>query len=332
MYPDIDSEKNQFSGKIFIYSLEGDFINGFRVKDGYFVSKFIKKNNTANKSFGNNTYNSRTVDGEGLNEVIIINSYYSPKNVITDLQLPNDWEIGGNAGSDYGMGWDYNSGGGGSTPPNDPCSTGTTTTTISQNSQYTTASTSIATASVDGKEHSITLGKDTDGQMTQSPMNNGGMNSVAVNTSWPGAFAAIHNHITDTPPSTGDIYAAITLNETSSDFTTSFINVPDGSYSIVVNNLGLAQAFVSEYPADISSGYSPEFPMKIFDEIDIIQAYHTGSSAEGKMQAVSFVLDKYNSGITILKQDSDGNFKPFKIEETINSDGSKTYTLIPCNN
>ncbi len=118
MYPDIDSEKDQFSGKIFIYSLEGDFINGFRVKDGYFVSKFIKKNNTAKKSFGNNTYNSRTV-GEGeLNEVIIINSYHSPKNVITDLQLPNDWEIGGNAGSDYAMGWDYNSGGGGdsSTP------------------------------------------------------------------------------------------------------------------------------------------------------------------------------------------------------------------------
>lgn len=53
---------------------------------------------------------------------------------------------------------------------------------------------------------------------------------------------------------------------------------------------------------------------------------------EGRMQAVSFISDKYNAGISILKQDSDGNFKPFKIEETLNPDGSKTYTLIPCNN
>lgn len=38
------------------------------------------------------------------------------------------------------------------------------------------------------------------------------------------------------------------------------------------------------------------------------------------------ILDKYNAGITLLKQDSDGNFKPLKTEETINPDDSKTYT------
>ena len=34
--------------------------------------------------------------------------------------------------------------------------------------------------------------------------------TAASNTSWPGAFADIHNHTTDGPPSTNDIvYAAV---------------------------------------------------------------------------------------------------------------------------
>lgn len=218
-------------------------------------------------------------------------------------------------------------------PPKDPCSTGPATTTISQSSSYINANTSITTASADGNEHSITLGKDSSGNITQAPMNNGRPNSVAVNTSWPGAFADIHNHTTDTPPSSGDIYAAVEKNETNSDYTTSFVNVPDGSYAIVVSNLALAQEFVTSYPSETIPGYNPEFPDVILDEIYALRySMGSGSSVENYMRAVSFLLDKYESGITILKRDSDGNYKAFKVEETVNQDGSKTYTVIPCNN
>lgn len=190
------------------------------------------------------------------------------------------------------------------------------------------------TASADGNEHSITLGRDVHGNITQAPMNNGSPNIVATNTSWPGAFADIHNHTTNGPPSSNDIvYAAVKKNEINSEHITSFVNLPDGSYAIVVTDLSAAHNFVVAYPADISLNYPPEFPDAILDEIYSLRySMGSGSSVENYMRAVSFLLDKYESGITILKQDSDGNFKPFKIEETVNPDGSKTYTLIPCNN
>lgn len=163
-------------------------------------------------------------------------------------------------------------------------------------------------------------------------MNNGSPNIVATNTSWPGAFADIHNHTTNGPPSSNDIvYAAVTKNEINSGHTTSFVDVPDGLYAIVVTDLAAAQAFVSTHPADTSPIYPPEFPTIIFDQIDDLKP-SMGYDVEGRMRAVSFILDKYNSGIIILKRDSGGNFKPLKMEETINPDGSKAYTLIPCNN
>ncbi len=237
-------------------------------------------------------------------------------------------------GTGYGGGGG-GAGGGGSVLPDPnktPCSAGATTTTISQNSNYTSATASILKASADGKEHSITLGRNANGQITQAPMNNGSLNIVNTNTSWPGAFADIHNHITDGPPSSNDIvYAAVQKNVMHNGYTTSFINVPQGSYAVVVNDLAAAQRFVAAYPADILPPYPPEFPDFIFNQIDGLKK-QLGESVEGKMEAVSFILDKYASGITILKQDSDGNYKPFIMNETVNPDGTKTYTLIPCNN
>jgi len=42
MYPTNSSNKDYFSGEILITDLEGNFLNGFRVKEGIIVSKFIK--------------------------------------------------------------------------------------------------------------------------------------------------------------------------------------------------------------------------------------------------------------------------------------------------
>jgi len=244
---------------------------------------------------------------------------------------------GGGGSATVGSGTGTYGGGGSSTPAPTPvpvptpCSIGEKTTIISKDSKFISASNSIMAASVDDNEHSITLGRDPKGLITLAPMNNGGPNEVETNTSWPGAFADIHNHTTNGPPASNDIvYAAVKKNEANSQHATSFVNVPSGNYAIVVANLAEAQAFVKAYPADISPIYPPEFPFFIFDQIDIIQAYHTGSSVEGRMSAVSYILDKYAAGITILKQDSDGNFKPLKMEETLNPDGTKTYVLIPC--
>jgi len=56
-----------------------------------------------------------------------------------------------------------------------------------------------------------------------------------------------------------------------------------------------------------------------------------GSSIDGKTEAIAYVLNQYNAGLTVLKQNNSGEFEPIKPEETTNSDGTKSYTTKPCN-
>jgi hypothetical protein len=204
-------------------------------------------------------------------------------------------------------------------------------TSISTDTEFTAAVSSIKTASTDTFEHSITLGTDSNGKITQAPMNNGtSQYKVKVNTTWPRAFAAIHNHPNGTPMSAGDIYAAVQLNTKLPDFTTTFLVLPDGSmYALVVTDLVAAIAFVKRYPADIIGNNSPEFPDSIFNEILYLRGL-IGESIESRTIAIAFVLDKYNAGMKLLKQDANGDFNPIQTEETIQG-GTKIYTPKPCN-
>jgi len=212
-----------------------------------------------------------------------------------------------------------------------PCETASITTALSKDGIYISAKALIQTAAADGFEHSITLGKDANGAINQAPMNSGNQQyQVSTNYTWPRATAALHNHPNNTPLSAGDIYASVRLNEKSSNFTTSFVLTNGETYGIVVTSLALAQAFVKTYPADQLPGYNPEFPDVIFDQmLNLVD--NLGSSIEGRTTAMAFVLDKYNAGITLLKQDGSGDFKPIKTQETTQLNGSKTYTSIPCN-
>lgn len=122
----------------------------------------------------------------------------------------------------------------------------------------------------------------------------------------------------------GDIYTAVTLATKVDNFNVSIILTGGETYAIYVTNLALAQSFVSEYPPDLSPNYPPEFPTFIFDQIDLVKS-KIGNSNESRTAAISSILDKYNSGITLLKLDSSGNFNRVKIQETTMPDGSKTY-------
>lgn len=210
-----------------------------------------------------------------------------------------------------------------------PCTTRDFITSISQSVGYSAALNSIKSANP-SVEHSITLGKDANGNITQSPMRDGGPVNVVVNTSWAGAFGAIHNHPNNTPISGGDIYAAVTLNSGNSNFTTTFVSTDGEMYAAVVTDLAAAKAFVAAYPADTIPGYNPEFPDFIFNQIEALKK-EIGYGNENRTQAIALILNKYNAGITLLKQDSSGQFNPIQIKETTNADGSKTYTLTPCN-
>ena len=212
----------------------------------------------------------------------------------------------------------------------DPCNAAKTVTGISGNTSFINAKAAVIQAGADGNEHSITLGKGSTAAFTQAPMNNGGTNGVNVNQNLPGAFAAIHNHPNETPLSSGDIYVAVTLNTKNSNFTTSFITTAGETYAIVITDLTAAQSFVAAFPPVITTQYPPEFPDSIFNEIADIR-FRLGESNESRTAAISLVLDNHNSGITLMKQDSSGNFNRVKIQEATLADGSKRYTLIPCN-
>lgn len=325
MYPEEDTVSKYFSGKIMTRNLDGDFVNGFRVKDGNIISQFVKRNAVAKNNISN-----RMEEPEVLHEVIIINSYHNIASFdltlfFWDLDSINNGYNNGYLSWDTGGGRDY-----GYESESDPCSTAEANTTISKDSKYLSAKTRIVTASSDGLEHSITLGKDANGQITQAPMNTGGPYNVSTNTSWPGAFAALHNHPNNTPLSAGDIYASVKLNVKSRNFTTSFVLTDGEVYGIVVTDLAAAQAFVATYPADQLPNQSPEFPNQIFYEIEDFRPT-MGYNNDGLTRAIAFVLDKYNAGITLLKQDSSGEFNPIKTKETTQPNGSKTYTSIPCN-
>jgi hypothetical protein len=211
----------------------------------------------------------------------------------------------------------------------EPCTVGDIITSLSQSTEYNSALNNVRSADPT-KEHSITLGKDANGNITQAPMNNGGPVKVEINTSWAGAFGAIHNHPPNTPISGGDIYTAVTLNSNNINFTTTFVYTNGEMYAAVVTDLAAAKAFVANYPADIRPQYNPEFPDFIFNQMEDLRR-SMGQSVDGLTSAIAFILDKYNAGITFLKQDTSGRFNPIKIKETTNPNGSKTYTSTPCN-
>ena len=113
MYPDENSSSKNFSGKIKITSLNGHFINGFRIKNGHFISRFLKKEptNYKNKEFSKLI----VIDGvefEELDEVIIINNYRSSPSTIYYMTLFEEWSNYGGNNNDYGMGWNYGGGSG----------------------------------------------------------------------------------------------------------------------------------------------------------------------------------------------------------------------------
>jgi hypothetical protein len=112
MYPEASSQKDLFSGKLFIYSLEGDFMNGFRVKNGKLITQFVKHNKTTKSDISSR--GDGDIDGGTLDEVIITNNYHVSNFIMLNFFSPY------RPSGDYGNGildqtymWDYYNGGGG---------------------------------------------------------------------------------------------------------------------------------------------------------------------------------------------------------------------------
>lgn len=94
MYPDENSVIGSFSGTLFSYSLDGNFISGYRAKNGVIISYFVEKN----------TVNSTSGKAIRLNEVVVENNYQ----LVYALDMFGSYSLFGNNNM-YGGGYnDYN--------------------------------------------------------------------------------------------------------------------------------------------------------------------------------------------------------------------------------
>lgn len=204
---------------------------------------------------------------------------------------------------------------------------------LANDSIFSFASLAVQQAGKDRHEHSITFGKNFAGEISISSIIDGDTTSGKVSSFLPGAFADIHNHTNDLPPSAGDLYYLVKLNSRNHFYNTRFVVTASGAvYALYVYDLSLAKDFIKEYPPEQTPGFSPRFPEPIFDEVDKISIYFEGQGSDrliAQERALAFVLAKYNSGSVLLGQNNEGNFKTLRTEEMI-SDGAKIYVANNC--
>jgi len=215
--------------------------------------------------------------------------------------------------------------------PTDPCAEAQTgankATTLSQNGTYISAKSNILTAgAADGKEHGISFGKDASGNIITSSMTTGTTNSSGTGIV-SNKFADLHNHPGNTPPSSGDLYGFIDMASANSSIETRYIVTPNGTvYALVITDLQAAKNFNLNYPRESNPGYEPGFPGDIVDEYNELKGWY-GASDE---MAMAFVLAKYNAGVALLKQDSNGNFKRLNTNQTTDANGNTIYVANNC--
>lgn len=113
----------------------------------------------------------------------------------------------------------------------------------------------------------------------------------------------------------------------SSLYQTMHITTPSGAvYALVLVDAQRASAFNSKYPRVPNPGFEPGFPDSIVNEIiDIRQ--RDGASEE---MALAFILGEYNSGVALLKQDSNSNFQRLNTDKSTDASGHNTYTANNC--
>ncbi len=127
MYKDEAADSASFSGEIMITDLDGNFIDGYRVSEGVFISQFIKeaeqkvqtKNSQPCPIHGECTSGSECIDcTQNLDEVVVTSNSTPPTEYVPLTTIyPQE---GGSNCSDCGTGeWNYGGGGTGNSNTGD---------------------------------------------------------------------------------------------------------------------------------------------------------------------------------------------------------------------
>jgi hypothetical protein len=226
-------------------------------------------------------------------------------------------------------------------PEPDPCSTAK-----AQNAEKLTklkvfmdGLSAVKDAAIDGKEHSISINKNTDGTITVTPVSQGADFSVDLNLDSK-SIANLHNHPNTSPPSAGDVYSFIQNNSMLPNYTTKFVVTQDGSiYALIITNLLAAQDFSAKYPKSILPGFPPDFTdykvddIILFDEYQFSREFFRGeglTNTEANEGALAYILDSFNTGIALLKMNDDGSFSKINTKKTGGEGLNSTFVKNKC--
>lgn len=104
--------------------------------------------------------------------------------------------------------------------------------------------------------------------------------------------------------------------------------IPNGTvYALVLTNLQAADSFKIKYAKDPGiDGKSPDFPEDLKNEFNEMKGFYYATDE----MAMAFILQKYNAGVALLKQDSDGNFKALNTKQITDNNGDKAFEANNC--
>jgi hypothetical protein len=188
-------------------------------------------------------------------------------------------------------------------------------TLLAKDSLFNKALINIKSAfALDNNEHCTSFGKDAAGNIILSAMLNGGATSGKVPTV-KNAFADLHNHPGNLPPDAGDFYGLIDLNKKISGSKTRFVVTTENAiYALLVTDNEKAYDFTLNHPRQppAFAGGPPGFTVAITDEArEMKYKYHCTDE-----MVLAFILEKYQTGVTLLKKSRNGVFnKIFTIAE-----------------
>ena len=174
---------------------------------------------------------------------------------------------------------------------------------------------------------------------TQTGMGNHVAISPVVSPSGYTVSGAVHTHYDGLYSclSVGDLYALGQANAANGDFQYLYSTGSNGSYVFVVTDPDQLASFMQNFPASDcfnptdgkfieDSNFQQEYD-KAYDQFHFNEGYTDEAAYD---QALAAVLNAANAGVSLYKEDADGNFKELKTEKQTQN-GQPTYVNKDCN-
>lgn len=204
-----------------------------------------------------------------------------------------------------------------------------------------------ATLSTDTKERSLFLGiSGTTGSpsISQPVLGNTGNTGPASPPAGMTPLAFVHTHTSNfyPTPSRGDIYQLISVNQQNPSLQFSYIIHEDGTrYVLMVTDAAKAATFVSNFPEAANTngsgwtGSSANGPQQLHNDVynqlnPSVTSGTTASDQLAELMGQAYVLDKLNTGLTLLKDDGNGRYSEVHVVGTTDAAGNTTYSKFNC--